>query len=162
MAIPIDMESVRRALLPHIGSRALAGDMLVIGVTNLLQSYAPYRESLEELQKRLLDYLSKALERLTGGYWVVRLDDYREVRLTRDALESAADGAMGVLFDSLAPFSANFEKLNEYSLRVPGISAPRVLYQRYRRFFTDEQYAFLAATIRRVYEPAQYRDWLDA
>lgn len=160
MAIPIRLQDVHRALRPCVGSRILAGDMLTIGVTNLLQSYAPYRESLEDIQKRLSEYIGKALDRLTGGTMVVLLDDYREIRLTENELDRLTDCAMGVLFESLTPFSANFIKLNDYSLRVESLSALRVLYQSYAQFFTDEEYAFLIQTIKRVYPPRAYSEWL--
>lgn len=162
MAIPISLRDVHCALRPHVGTRLLAGDMLSIGVTNLLQGYSPYRETLEDVHDRLLTYLASALERMTGGTMVVLLDDYREQRLGENELSWMADSVMGVLFESLTPFSANFVKLNDYSLHMQSLSVLRVLYLNYAQFFTDEEYLFLTNTIKRIYPPQAYCDWLRA
>ena len=67
---------------------------------------------------------------------------------------------MGVLFDKLTPFSANFIKLNDYSLRVQSLSALRVLYQKYASFYSEEDLRFLKEMVSRTYPPEKYRDWL--
>ena len=72
------------------------------------------------------------------------------------------DDVMGLVFDSLTPFSANFTKINEYALHEESLSALRVLYQKYREFFTKEQYDFLVKMIRSIYPPERYAGWLKA
>ena len=67
---------------------------------------------------------------------------------------------MGVIFDKLTPFSANFIKLNDYSLRVYSLSALRVLYQRYASFYTKEEFDFMVHMIRTIYPPERYAAWL--
>ena len=67
---------------------------------------------------------------------------------------------MGVLFNKLTPFSANFLKLNDYSLRVQSLSALRVLVTRYPSYYTEEQLHFIARMIRSIYPPERYQSWL--
>ena len=43
-------------------------------------------------------------------------DNYRTKRLTLRDMQWMTDDVMGVMFDALTPFSANFTKLNDYAL----------------------------------------------
>ena len=75
-------------------------------------------------------------------------------------IAAITDDLMGVIFDKLTPFSANFIKLNDYSLRVYSLSALRVLYQRYASFYTKEEFDFMVHMIRTIYPPERYAAWL--
>jgi hypothetical protein len=103
--------------------------------------------------------LFTSISRVTGGTcassWTITA---RAVEV-KD-MQWMTDDVMGLAFDSLNPFSANFAKLNDYALHEESLSALRVLYQKYRSFFTEEQYAFLIQMIRKIYPPERYEAWL--
>lgn len=160
MAIPISQEQVMRAMRPHVGMRLLTSSTLARETADFLQSYAPYRQTLEELHDRLLAGLTDRLGVLTLQTMRVQLDEGERVLLTEERLDELADAVMGVLFESLTPFSANFVKLNDYSLHVRSLSVLRVLYTEYSAFFSDDEFAFLVRTIKRIYPPQRYSDWM--
>ena len=64
------------------------------------------------------------------------------------------------IFEKLTPFSANFIKLNDYSLHVASLNAMRVLYEKYASYFAPEELAFMVSVIKSVYPEERYRDWL--
>ncbi len=160
LAIQINEEQVMRAMRPHVGMRLLTASTLVPETARFLQSYAPLRLTLEEMHDRLLDGLTARLNNLTRQTLRVMLDDGARVQLTEEKLDELADDVMGVLFESLTPFSANFVKLNDYSLHVRSLSVLRVLYTDYSSFFSDDEFAFLVRTIKRIYPPQRYCDWM--
>ena len=149
-----------RAMRPHVGMRLLTSSTLARETADFLQSYAPYRQTLEELHDRLLAGLTDRLGVLTLQTMRVQLDEGERVLLTEERLDELADAVMGVLFESLTPFSANFVKLNDYSLHVRSLSVLRVLYTEYSAFFSDDEFAFLVRTIKRIYPPQRYSDWM--
>ena len=51
--------------------------------------------------------------------------------LSMSLMAEITDDLMGLIFDSLTPFSANFIKINDYSMQVQSLNALRVLYQKY-------------------------------
>ena len=70
------------------------------------------------------------------------------------------DDLMGLIFDSLTPFSANFIKINDYSMQVQSLNALRVLYQKYASYYSEEELQFMIRMIRTVYPPQRYAAWL--
>ena len=160
MAVPISQGDVERALRPWLGTLFLASNGFARGVSQLLSEYAPYRQTLEELHAELERYVFAGLSRLTRGSMRVVLADYRTRRLTLQDIGWLTDDLMGVLLDGLTPFSANYLKIIDYSLRVESLSALRVLYQRYPEFMTAEERAFLARMVKALYPVSRYCDWL--
>lgn len=160
MAVPIRLEDVERTLRPWLGEFFLSSSSFAEGASALMREYSPYRETLEELRERLERFVLVNINRITNGSMTVMLDNFRAVRLRLRDIASVTDELMGIVFDALSPFSANFERLNEYALHVESLSAMRVLYQRYRSFFTDEEYRFLKSMIRSIYPPERYAHWL--
>lgn len=160
MAIPVSQEDVALALKPWLGSTFLSACPIVSGLTQKLQAHAPYRQTLEDLRDEVESLLITHVNRFTGGDMRVMLDGYHAVRISLQDIAWMADDTMGLLFDSLPPISVNFQKLNEYALKVESLAAMRVLYQKYRRFFTEEQFRFLVRMIRSVHQPFRYTAWL--
>jgi hypothetical protein len=160
VAIPVDIQDVERVLRPWLGSMLLASTPLTGEVARTVMEYAPYRQTFPELKTIVARELLTGVNRATGGSMCVVLDDYRTRRLTLKDMEWMTDDVMGLVFDNLTPFSANFHKLNDYALHEESLSALRVLYQRYRKFFTEEQYAFLIRMIRTIHPPERYLEWL--
>ena len=160
MAVPVQLQDVERALRPWLGEFFLSSSSFAEGAAELLREYSPYRETLEELRERVERFVLVGVNRVTNGSMTVMRDHFRAVRLRLHDIAVITDELMGLVFDALSPFSANFERLNEYSLHVESLAALRVLYQRYRRFFTDEEYQFLISMIRSIYPPERYRLWL--
>ena len=160
MAIPVSAREVEHVLRPWFGTLFLSSNTLAEAVAQRLAAYAPYRQSLESLRDELEAMLLTQLNRFTNGSMTVICDNYHSRRLGMEQLSALTDDLMGVIFDKLTPFSANFIKLNDYSLRVHSLNAFRVLYQRYASFYTQEEFAFLTRMIRTIYPPESYASWL--
>lgn len=160
MAMPVSTEEVERALRPWLGSLFLSSNTLAETVTERLSAYAPYRQSLESLRDELETLLLTKLTGLTNRSLTVILDNYHSRRLGRAEMADMTDDLMGIIFDKLTPFSANFIKLNDYSMRVQSINALRVLYQKYASYYKPEELAFMVSVIRTVYPPERYERWL--
>ena len=160
MSIPVGKTDVERALRPWLGSLFLYSCSLCDDLTERLQVYAPYRQSLESLRDELESLLVTSLNRETRGSMTILSDNYHSVRLGTAECQSITDDLMGVVFEKLTPFSANFIKINDYSLRVQSLSALRVLCTRYASYYTPEEYAFIARMIRTIYPPRLYEGWL--
>ena len=162
MAMPIEVKDVERVLRPWLGSLLLTSSTLVADVACVVMEYAPYRHTFAQLRDCISHELLTGINRITGGSMCVVQDNYRTKRLTLQDMQSMTDDVIGLVFDALTPFSANFTKLNEYALHEESQAAMRVLYQKYRSFFSDEQYAFLIKMIRSIYPPERYVMWLKA
>ncbi|MDD3334362.1 MAG: hypothetical protein PHI98_02485 [Eubacteriales bacterium] len=160
MAVPIVREELESALRPWLGTLFLSSNPLLDQLAERLRAYAPYKQTLESLRDEVESFLVMGINRYTHSSMMVLNDRYRTTRLTIEHIKWITDDVMGVLFDKLTPFSANFIKLNDYSLRVQSLSALRVLCQKYRSFYTDQEYFFIVAMIKRIYPPAKYEDWL--
>ncbi len=153
-------EELETALRPWLGSLFLTSNPMLSQLTQMMRSYAPYKQTLESLRDQLESFLLTSINRYTHGSMMVLNDQYKTVRLGQGHISWITDDVMGVLFDKLTPFSANFIKLNDYSLRVQSLSALRVLYQKYASFYSEEDLRFLKEMVRRTYPPEKYRDWL--
>jgi len=160
MAIPVEATEVERVLRPWLGSLFLNATPLAELVTEKLSNYAPYRQDFESLYKELELLLVTKLNSLTNGTLTVVLDNYRSRRLSHTVVEAMADDLMGIVFDKLSPFSANFLKINEYSLHNESLNALRVLYQKYASFYSPEEYAFMIRLIKNIYPEDRYKSWL--
>ena len=160
MAIPVVQEAVAQAVTPLLGTMLVQSCPIVDDLTEALRNYAPYRQDLEEFRDELENTLLRLLGRYTHGSMLVIADNYQPVRLGRERLRCITDEVMGVLFESLTPFSANFIKLNDYSLRVQSLSALRVLVTRYTSYYTQADLRFIARMIRSIYPPQCYQGWL--
>lgn len=160
MAIPVGQEDVERTLRPWLGTLFLSSNTLCASVAERMAAYAPYRQTLESLRDELETFLLTRLNRLTNGSMTVVSDNYRSRRLGMEQLSAITDDLMGIIFDHLTPFSANFIKLNDYSLRVYSINALRVLYQKYASYYSDEEFDFMVHMIRTIYPPSAYSAWL--
>ena len=160
MAMPIEQNDVERVLRPWLGSLFLNTHPLAALLTETLGGYSPYRQDFQSLRDELEVLLITRLNSLTGGTLTVILDNYRSRRLGQAAIDAMTDDLMGVVFDKLSPFSANFLKINEYSMHNASLNALRVLYQKYASFFSPEEYAFMISMIKSVYPPERYRSWL--
>lgn len=160
MAMPIEKAEVESVLRPWLGSLFLSSNTLTDQLTERMSSYAPYRQTLESLRDELEVLLLTRLNSLTNRSLTVILDNYNSRRLGKSEIADITDDLMGVIFDKLTPFSANYIKLNDYSMRVPSLNALRVLYQNYASFFTAEEFAFMISVIKGVYPEERYRSWL--
>ncbi len=160
MAIPVQQTEVEQALLPWLGSVLLMNSSVAMEVTHRLQTYAPYRQDLIDFRHELETLLLIRVQQLTNKSMRIVCDNYHSYQMGSDDLEQMTDVLMGLLFDKLTPFSANFTKLNDYSLQVPSLSALRVLYLKYPQYYTCEQLEFLKKTISRLYPVEAYQSWL--
>lgn len=160
MAIPIGQEDVERVLTPWLGSLFLDSNTLSIILTNHMMSYAPYRQTLDDMHDDVERILLTNLNKLTSGSMTVITDNYHTRRIGTKELARITDELMGVIFDKLTPFSANFIKLNAYSLQYESLEALRVLYQKYQAYYTEEQFRFMIQMIHNIYPSERYQEWL--
>lgn len=160
MAMPVGTEEVERVLRPWLGSLFVNTHPLAAEVADYLRSYAPYRQTLEDLRGELESLLLRKLNALTNRSLTVILDNYRSRKLNMSTIADMTDDLMGIIFDKLTPFSANFIKLNDYSLRVESLNALRVLYQKYASYYSEEEFAFMVNLIKTVHPPQRWESWL--
>jgi hypothetical protein len=160
MALPVLEQELGQVLTPLLGSMLMDSCPLAAELTDFLRTYAPYKQSLEEYRDELERLMTSLLKQYTHGSMLVIADNYQPVQLGPEQVRRLTDEVMGILFDKLTPFSANFLKLNDYSLRVQSLSALRVLITRYASYYTEEELHFMAGIIRSIYLPVRYRDWL--
>jgi hypothetical protein len=160
VAIPVDEQAVKRALTPWLGSMLFAAVPLAENIAAVAREYAPYKQTLPQLREAVEHVLFADLSRFTGGKMCIVLDDYSTRRLRLKDMQCMADEVMGLVFDTLSPMAANFTRLNDYALHEESLSALRVLYQKYRSFFSEEQYAFLIQMVKKIYPRERYEAWL--
>lgn len=160
MAMPVMREDVECVLRPWLGSLFLSSNDLSEQLTERLSGYAPYRQTLESLRDELEVLLITQLNALTNRTLTVILDNYHSRRLGKSAIDDMTDDLMGLVFDKLTPFSANFVKLNDYSMHVASLNALRVLYQKYASYFSPEEFQFMVGIIKNVYPEERWRSWL--
>ena len=162
MAMPVAREEVERVLRPWLGTLFLSSNNLTDLFTERMSNYAPYRQTLESLRDELEVLLLTKLNAFTRGSLTVILDNYRSRRLGKAEIAEITDDLMGLIFDKLTPFSANFIKLNDYSLRVPSLNVLRVLYQKYASYYDPDEFAFMVSVIKGVYPEEKWKPWLNA
>ena len=160
MAMPVTAAEVERVLRPWLGSLFVSSNTLAETLAEHMRTYAPYRQTLESFRSELETLLMTRLNGLTNGSLTVVLDNYHSRRLSMSLMADITDDLMGLIFDKLTPFSANFIKINDYSMRVQSLNALRVLYQKYASYYSEEELAFMVRMIRTVYPPQRYASWL--
>lgn len=160
MSAAISTYHVKRALQPYLGLELVDATPIAEEAAHVLRSYAPYRETLEQLAKRLEGTLFDGLYAALGPHMRIRLDSGETVRIRMQDLPELADAVMGVLFDGMTVYSVSFQTLKDYSLRTGSLSAMRVLYQKYDEFQSAEEKALMAQIIRDSHPKAHYAAWL--
>ena len=160
MAMPVSRDEVERVLRPWLGSLFLSSNDLADQLTERMSHYAPYRQTLESLRDELEVLLLTRVNSFTRGSLTVILDNYRSRRMGKSEIEDITDDLMGLIFEKLTPFSANFIKLNDYSLHVASLNAMKVLYEKYASYFEPEEFAFMVSVIRNVYPEQRWKSWL--
>jgi len=147
-------------MLPWIGPFLLESTSLLTEVVRLLADYDPREATFSELRNQLSEVVLCSLYRATAGNMNVILANYQVRKLTLVHVDQMIDELIGILFERMIPFSANFDKINEYALKNESLSALRVLYQKYADYFSKDQYVFLATMIKRIYPPERTSRWL--
>lgn len=157
----VTVDAVRGVLRPVLGSGIADGTDLCARTAAELQTYAPYRDTLADLAKRLENVLFDALYDAVGETMTVRLDDGTSCRIRMRDLPAVADEAMGALFDGMEVYSVNFTKLKDYAIHAGSLSAMRVLVQRYGGFQSEEERAVQIRIIRESFPKERYEHWLE-
>lgn len=160
MAAVISQQAVDQALVPWLGSILVQGTDLALEAGHILRTYAPYKEDLPALARRVESFLFTGLHRLLGSSMTVTRDDGCQARVYVADLPLIADDLLGVLFDSLSPYSVNFCLLKDYSMQTGSLNAMRVLYQKYDAFQSAPEKAIMARVIRENNPPWRYQHWL--
>jgi len=156
----ISQESIQEVIQPWFGSFLLSSTSLANDIEHTLVSFDPRKMTFRELHDQLYHLLLVTLSRDTGTSMQVILDGYHVRKLVLSDFEQISDELMGLLFDNLIPFSANFTRINDYAIHFESLSALRVLYLKYRDYYSKEQYSFLADMIRKTYPYELISSWL--
>ena len=162
MAAVINQQAVEQALIPWVGTGLVRGTALAEEAGHILRTYAPYKEDLPALAKRIDSFLFTWLHGLLGSSMTVIRDNGCQARIYVADLPLITDDLLGVLFDSLSPYSVNFALLKDYSMQTGSLSAMRVLYQKYDQFQCPAEKQIMARVIRENYPPWRYQHWLPA
>lgn len=161
MPVPIHLDDVNDALKPWLGALFLMSTPLSQELSYQIMQYSPVRETFEQLRQRLEQYILVRINKLTRSSMCIMVENYQTKQLSLRDIEYMTDDLMGLVFDRLSPFSANFDKLNEYALQHESLASLRVLYQKYASFFTEEEYQFMVYMIRSLYPKERYQSWLN-
>ena len=97
MAMPVGTEEVERVLRPWLGSLFVNAHPLAEEVADYLRSYAPYRQTLEDLRTELESLLLRKLNALTNRSLTVILDNYRSRKLNMSTVADITDDLMGII-----------------------------------------------------------------
>jgi len=160
MPVAISTYNVKCALRPYLGSDMVDATPIAEEAAHALRSYAPYKETLEDLALRVANTLFDVLYSVLGPRMTIRLDNGDMVRIRMDDLPFLADAVLGVMFDGMTVYSVNFQNLKDYSLRTGSLSAMRVLYQKYDDFQSQEEKDLMARIIRDNHPRERYQSWL--
>jgi len=160
MPVAIQTDKVREALRPRVGSDIVAGTDMVERVAHTLRSYAPYRDTLEDLADQVSNVLFDCLYGTLGPSMTVRLDDGQTTRIRIHELPDLADDVLGAYFESMPVYSVSYTTLKDYSLRTGSLNAIRVLYQNYDTFQSPEEKALMARIVRDRFPRERYSVWL--
>lgn len=162
MPVAISTASVRDALRPRLGTDMVEGSGVADKAAQVLRSYSPYRDTLEEINRRVCDALFDALYRSVGPSMTVRQDNGVFVRIHMNELPEVADDVMYALFSALNVYSVSYGLMKEYAMRTGSLSAMRTLYEKYDGFQSAQEKALMARIIREGYPPQRWQAWLDA
>ena len=133
------LEQVQEALRGRLGSEIVEHTGVCESVLRTLLRYAPYRDTLDDLEKRVESCLFNELYGYLGDSMTVLLDDGSLSRIAMRELPSLADDAMGVLFRNMQVYSVTYEKLKDYALYSGSLSAMRTLCERFDAFQSAEE-----------------------
>ncbi len=144
----VEARQVRDALRSRLGSVLVESPGFSEGAAALLSSWAPYKESFQQLLPRLEDYLFNALYDRLGPAMSLRLDTGEQRRFPLSELGDAADDLLLALFMSLKPWSANYDRIHEYWLATGSLSAMRCLCRLYASVLPEGERLMLEKYIR--------------
>lgn len=157
----IEAWHVREALRSRFGSALVDQPGIWDRAASLLQRYAPYRDTFEDLAARLEDVIFNTVYEQLGPSMGARMEDGSIRRIRSAEMKDAADDVMGVLFENLKVYSVNYEALHEYCMTTGSFSAMRVLYTRYGEFMPPGERRIIARVIRDARPRDQWEAWLD-
>ena len=157
----IEAWHIREALRSRFGSALADVPGIWDRTAAVLQHYAPYRDTFEDLAVRLEDALFNTVYEQLGPSMSARMDDGTVRRIRTAELKDAADDALGVLFDELKVYSVNYEALREYFMTAGSFAAMRALYKRYADFMPEGDRRILARIIRDSRPRPEWEGWLD-
>ena len=157
----IEAWHIREALRFRFGSALADVPGIWDRTAAVLQNYAPYRDTFEDLAVRLEHALFNTLYEQLGPSMAVRMDDGTVRRIRTAELKDAADDVLGVLFNELKVYSVTYNLLHDYWLSAGSFAAMRVLYRRFGEFMPEGDRRILARIIRESRPRAEWETWLD-
>ena len=157
----IESWHVREALRSRFGSALVDIPGIWDRTAAMLQSYAPYKDSFENLAARLEDVLFNTVYEQLGPSMGAQMDNGTVRRIRSAELKEAADDVMGVLFDHLKVYSVTYDALHDYCMSTGSLAAMRVLYMRYAEFMPASERKILARIIRDSRPREVWENWLD-
>lgn len=153
-------QEVARVLRPYLGTPLVEETSLCARAAQVMNAYAPYRDTFRDVAARLEKCLFDDLYAILGPQMIVRLDDGRLIRIRMRELPELADEALGAMFEGMRVYSVTYDNLKDYAMRCGSLSAMRVLYQKYADFHSEEEQALMVRIIRERYPAWRYLPWL--
>ena len=158
----IESWHVREALRDRFGSLLVDSPGFGDCAAGILRAYAPYKDSYASLSLKLQDALFNTLYEHLGPGMTVQMNNGMTRRVLISELRDAADDVLGILFDTLKPYSVNYDLLHAYWMDTGSLAAMRVLYQRFTVFLPVSERRMIENIVRENYPPSRLESWIDS
>ena len=156
----ISIRSLRESLRESFGSVLAEDPGFCEGLSAILRTFVPFQDSLEDLSRRVEDYLFNALYERLGPGMTLRREDGSPRRVMMSDLPMAADAALYPLFLSLRADGAHADLLRGFWMRSGSLSALRALYLRFGEFLSPGEMDLLERILRETVPPGLLEKWL--
>lgn len=157
----VPADELRAALIPWLGSLILDSSSLIQDIAAVIVDRKQKRTDLVTIHEDINALVMTQVSRITAGRMWVILDHYQSKKLTLEDFRRMTDAVMELIFDTMLPFSENFTRLRDYSLRIESLAALKVLYLRYQPYFKAGELDSMLMLIKAAYPQEMYQEWLD-
>ena len=152
---------IREVLRSRFGSALADQPGIWDRTASVLNRYAPYKDTFADLSARLEDALFNAVYEHLGPSMSAQMNDGTVRRIRTSEFRDAADDVMGLLFDTLKPYSVTYDSLHSYCMETGSFAALRVLYTRFAGFMPSSERSLIARIIRDSRPREEWESFLD-
>ena len=150
---------IRDALRSCFGSSLAEDPSMIEGVSRVLESFVPGRESFGDLSRRMEDFLFNALYDRLGPGMTFRMEDGSAQRIRLSDLPRLADEMLYPLFATFKPWSLHYERLHAWWMETGSFSAMRALYLHFSAFLPEQDRLLIERVVRENLPAAQQAAW---
>lgn len=154
----IENWQIREILRDPLGSAIVDQTDLCETIGEMLRSYAPYREKLDQFALRVEDCIFNKLYDTLGQGMSARMNNGEIRRIRMAELPELTDQVLEVLFDHMKVYSVNYEVLREYAVQKGSLSAMRVLVRRFGSFCPSGEKERMTAILKERGCPVEARE----